>query len=248
MTNTYPTMTKRDIANFARKIASVLKKHHLLGDVSLFYNNRKVSYRENFDFRAPLGKEYSYTKTIMENTTPFDYFDYANERHILSLATEGVLYDRLYNGYGFPEELEKLFKDLHLYYEQGNSWNLTFYPTDEEQYKYIAYTDYEEKVPKSNPIRIWYGCDHAQYNPVNVPLPLKKIMQIWYDASKGVGDKGSCVLGAGFEFDFDNNHYIMSACSPYQGSLSWETHKDTINLLLTNAGATNVVYKWGNID
>lgn len=77
---------------------------------------------------------------------------------------------------------------------------------------------------------------------------LKEIAQTWFNLSEKVGDKGSCVLGAGFHFKYDGVSYFMPAQSPWQGSISWETNKDDIEEMLKNAGATDIWYEWGNMD
>lgn len=76
----------------------------------------------------------------------------------------------------------------------------------------------------------------------------KEIAKVWFDLSEKVGDKGSCVLGAGFHFKYDDKPYFMPAQSPWQGSISWETHKDDIEEMLIAAGATDIWYEWGNMD
>ena len=73
-------------------------------------------------------------------------------------------------------------------------------------------------------------------------------MLTWYNLSKQVGEQGSYVIGAGFEFEWQGDKYFMPACSPHQGSISWETHKDTIEEMLKKVGATNIYYNWGNMD
>ena len=82
----------------------------------------------------------------------------------------------------------------------------------------------------------------------NTPSELGVIMQKWYEMSRAVGDHGSCVIGAGFSFTWNGNEYFMSACSPYQGSISWETNKEDVRKMLENAGATNIYYDWGRMD
>ena len=87
-----------------------------------------------------------------------------------------------------------------------------------------------------------------QWDIENNPSELQSIMEIWYSLSTKVGDKGSCVIGAGFEFTWNGDDYFMYACSPYQGSISWETHKDEIRKMLEDAGATSINYQWGIMD
>ena len=62
-----------------------------------------------------------------DNMNPKDYCEYAGD--ILSISTEGFLYDAL--NYGFewgskvPDELDVIFKKHGYYYEMCTSWFLT---------------------------------------------------------------------------------------------------------------------------
>lgn len=62
------------------------------------------------------------------------------------------------------------------------------------------------------------------------------------------GDRGSCVLGAGFEFDYEGQRYKMPPTGPWQGSCSWEASREQIEDRLKEAGATNIRYHWGHMD
>ena len=73
-------------------------------------------------------------------------------------------------------------------------------------------------------------------------------MNRWYTLSTFAGDGGSCVLGAGLEFEWRGNKYFMSACSPYQGSLSWEEPLDEIKQMLADIGAEKIYYNCGRMD
>ena len=81
-----------------------------------------------------------------------------------------------------------------------------------------------------------------------IPTEMRSIMEKWYMLSNAVGDKGRCVIGAGFDFTWNGIDYHMCACSPYQGSISWETNKDDVKKMLEGIGATNIIYKWGMMD
>lgn len=83
---------------------------------------------------------------------------------------------------------------------------------------------------------------------ITVPEKLREIQSLWAEWSKEYGDVGSCVLGAGFEFDFEGQRYEMPPAGPWQGSCSWEASKDQIEERLEEAGATNITYHWGNMD
>ncbi len=88
---------------------------------------------------------------------------------------------------------------------------------------------------------IYCGCDNA-------PMELDDIMTWWWSASKKTGDIGSCVLGAGFTFEYKGDEWKMAACSPWQGSMSWEAHRGEVELMLSNIGCKNIRYHWGMMD
>jgi hypothetical protein len=71
---------------------------------------------------------------------------------------------------------------------------------------------------------------------------------MWTDLANSYGDVGSCVIGAGFEFDYNGQRYFLPPLSRWQGSISWEHWKDKIQRELENVGATNVRYDWGTMD
>ena len=75
-----------------------------------------------------------------------------------------------------------------------------------------------------------------------------EIARRWFRLSEAIGDKGSCVLGAGFHFKYDGVPYFMPAQSPWQGSISWETHLSEIKKLLEDADAVDIWYEWGRMD
>ena len=89
--------------------------------------------------------------------------------------------------------------------------------------------------------RIYCGCKAA-------PEELDHIMNRWFDLSDQTGDIGSCVLGAGFSFDYKGDSYFMSVCSPWQGSISWERHIPAVEQMLRDVGCTDIIYKWGRMD
>lgn len=82
----------------------------------------------------------------------------------------------------------------------------------------------------------------------DVPEELNAVMERWYELSRQTGDHGSCVLGAGFRFIYRGISYFMSACSPWQGSLSWEEHTETIQADLERLGCRDIRYDWGRMD
>lgn len=224
-------LTKIHIEQFANEIMEYLIKHELDMDVCIYYNNKRM--RRKYDWQD---MDAAPKLVIEEDVSPFDYFEYANYDHILSMSFEGSLYESLnYTGYA-EDGLRKLFEKYGLYWELGNAWNLSAFLIDDETE--VEYTFYKKPAEKIYLYRI----------DSKTPHELAIIMQKWYQMSIKVGDKGSCVLGAGFSFEWNGNEYFMCACSPYQGSISWETNKEDVRKMLEDIGATNICYDYGRMD
>lgn len=226
------TFTKTNIEELAKEIITFLEKEGIASDVSIYFNNKVMRDEGTWD------ESYNYIPKweTTENVDPHDYFEYAAYDHILSMSFEGGLYDVLNYSFGRKEEeFRKIFERHGLYFELGNAWNLSVYPIDDME---IEYTHYEQ--PKET-IQLY------RWNRM-APSELQSIMDEWFVQSSMVGDQGSCVLGAGFEFEWEGDKYFMNACSPHQGSISWETPKDKIQKMLEDIGATEIYYRWGNID
>lgn len=232
-------LTKIKIEELANEIKDFLIENELESDTSIYFNDKKLSFKTYDENWKRLEKS---ELVIKENVCPLDYFKYANARHILSMSFEGSLYHAInfeYNGvYDF---FQNIFDKYGLYFEQGNAWNLTAYPNPGLEYSDIEYTDYEDKKEKEP---IYIGMSRKE----NAPEELISIMDTWYQLSDKYGDEGSCVIGAGFEFEYDSEKYFMSACSPYQGSCSWESGIDTVRGMLNELGAKDINYNWGVMD
>ena len=226
MATTRKTLTKANIETMAYAIMNQLIKHYADEDVFIYFNNCKIS-------TDGLDNEVRFI-IKSEECDPHNYFDYAAYDHILSMSFEGRLYE-IIDSNGIPSYIQKIFDKYGVYCELGNMWNLSCYPQDDTMK--VEYTKYEK--PKEVTRLYMRNCKNEVF---------QNIMNTWYNLSKEVGDVGSCVLGAGFKFTYKDNPYFMGACSPWQGSISWETHKDTIAKLLEDAGCTNISYDWGMMD
>lgn len=228
-------LTKETIETLVNEIIEYLEKNDMLQDICIYFNNKRICFgsqwNEEKEIFLPL-------KKVEENVNPFHYFKYANAKHIISMSFEGGLYHLLNDGMDKEESFSALFDKYGLYYELGNAWNLSVYPVSESLYEEIEYTSYEEPQEP----------EHIYLNKEDVPEPLKKVMEIWYSLSATVGDKGTCALGAGFQFTYNGKLYFLSSCSPFQGSLSWEKYKDIIQTILELIGATNITYDYGRMD
>lgn len=234
--NKVRSLSKRKISWLAHKIIKVLEDKGLASDMSVYFNNKVIRVSLKFDKEwNPIWKERHY-----RNVDPHDYFEYAAYNHIISISTEGGLYDKLnYDTGEFPEELEKLFRDHGIYWERGNTWNLTFFPTTDDD-SHIAYTKYHK--PKK-PIYIWYTMPEE-----DCPIELMHIMNEWYNLSHRTGDRGCCVLGAKMMFEYEGETYHMAPASPWQGEGSWTPHVDHIKEKLAAIGATNIQWNYGILD
>ena len=224
-------LTKILIEQMAKDIMSFLISNELSYDVAIYYNNKKM-----YNDYSWGGDEHVDNIVIKDEYNPHDYFEYAAHNHILSMSFEGELYRSInYSGYKI-NEFDKIFKKYGVYYELGNAWNLTTYVVDDEiEVEYTVYEKPREQIYLYSSLK-------------DIPYDLKVIMDKWHWWSMLEGDSGSCVLGAGFNFEWNGDSYFMPAQSPYQGSLSWEAHKDKVKQLLEEIGATNLRYDWGNMD
>lgn len=228
-------LTKERIEDLALTILEVLHEKGLDDALCIYYNNKRINTYGEFNEQG----EYVSKIKIEENKNPHDYFQYCAFNHILSISTEGGLYDKLnYGSNEFPQKLEKLFEELGIYYEMGNAWNLSFYPIDDDME--IEYTYYEN--PNEKEIVLFYGAIDK------CPSEIENIMQTWYLLSKKEGDVGACVLGASVSFEYQNKKYKMLPCSPWQGEGSWTPYVNLVCGQLQNIGATNIEWNPGVLD
>ena len=217
-------LTKNKICKLAQQILFLLDKYNMSDYVSVYCNNDRMTISGGL-IRTE------------KNVDPHKYFEYAAYEHILSMSFDGDFYEEMnYECGRLKKKFDELVERYGLYYEFGNSWNITMIPlNDNDQIEYTYYQRPKEKIRL-----YYYGSD--------VPYLFRNIMNIWYNKAKEYGDGGSCVIGAGFEFDYNGDEYFMSACSPYQGSLSWESCKDEIEERLKRIGCENIKYNWGMMD
>lgn len=224
-------LTKIKIEELVKDIEKFLEKHELLGDVCIYFNNKRRLWRWDY-------KTMEYTVKEEDDIDPHNYFEDAAYEHILSMSFEGELYSVL-NGYT-DGTLEDKFLDLlgtyGLYYEQGNAWNLTCYPDDDDME--IEYTIY--KQPKE-PVVIY---SHS----TDIPSVLMDIKCRWDELSATTQHLGgSCTIGDGFEFTYQNIPYHMVTPN-FQGSCIYEHWIDEVKEMLKNVGAVGIYYNYGRLD
>ena len=223
--NTRKALTKGNIEAMATAIMKELINHSISSGVVIYFNGKMM-------------KHYLEGIGITEGYDPHEYFEHAAYHHILSMSFEGAFYEEI-NERWYPEWFTKILTKYGVYCELGNAWNLSCYPINDSMK--VEYTEYEEpkKVTYLH-LRNWEtGSGDEIFQP---------IMQLWRELAKKVGDVGSCCIGAGFSFIYNNRHYFMSPPNICQGSISWETNKDDIEKILKNLGCINIQYKWGNLD
>jgi hypothetical protein len=228
-------LNKIKIEELVKEIEDFLRKYELLEDVCIYFNNKRHSW--NYSLKSD-----RYEMREQKDICPLDYFEWAAYKHILSMSFEGPFYSVM-NGYtkeafDLQDKFLKLLEKYNLYYELGNAWNLTCYPTDDDME--IEYTDYTNEI-KPEPEFIYLG-------KADVLPELKGIMTAWYELSKATGDQGCCVIGACMKFDYKGTEYEMAACSPWQGENSWTPHVNTVKEMLKNIGAENISWNCGRMD
>lgn len=222
-------LTKQDIENMAMEVVAFLKENDLDHDVCIYYNNKRWS--------TLYTSEHGYMEVIKDDMNPLDYFEYANNKHILSMSFEDGLYDLIhYCGGSLYEKFLDIFHKRGLYHELGNAWNLSLYPGND--YDGIEYTSYEAKP---EPEFIYHG-------KADVLPELQGLMELWWKMSENTGDGGGCVIGAGMHFKYKDQFYKMAPCSPYQGECSWTPHVEFVKETLKNLGATEIRWEYGRLD
>ena len=232
-------LNKIKIEELVKEIEEFLREHDLLGDVCIYFNNKRHLWHNKYDEKWNF---LGFGCDIEEDISPLDYFEYVNEKHILSMSFEGLFYHVLNGWDEYADKMQQKFSDIlskyGLYYELGNAWNLSCYPVNDDME--IEFTDYTEDV-SPEPEYIYLG-------RTDVPIALMEIMKSWYLLSKETGDKGCCVIGAGMMFEYNGKSYKMAPCSPWQGENSWTPHVETVKEMLRNIGATDIYYDYGRMD
>ena len=151
-----------------------LIRNELDMDVSIYYNNQKMTHKYHFD------KDYNIVDdgiVTEKDVDPHQITQWAAHNHILTMTFEGGLYSLLnYRGGKLEIEFENLFNKYGLYYELGEAWNLTCYPIYNELE--VEYTIYEKPQPT-----IYLYRHEASNNPPE----LQKVEITWAPRGNHVG-------------------------------------------------------------
>ena len=120
-------MSAHLIESLADELRNWLEDNELWSDCRIYFNGKAYSTDDG-------SGQYDSTKHHgwyeLEDIDPHDYFEYAGG--VLSMSFEGPLYEVL-NGYlgeysrEVCEKFDDIFHRYGLYYELGNSWNLSAY-------------------------------------------------------------------------------------------------------------------------
>jgi hypothetical protein len=216
-------LTAKIKEKLANEILALLKEHSLDGDVSIYFNEKRLKGNG----------------AIEENKRGSDIFKHATDNTI-SMAFEGDLYDVMNYRYESLAEkfiplFTKLLNSYGLFYEKGDEWNLgTYYHDAPAEVNNLKDGDSPEQ-----PIYITRS---------NCPPSIEPIRFDWEQRQNEYGDVGSAVVGAGFTFKFDSAFYRMTPQGKWQGSVSWEASADIIKQMLIGAGCENVIFHYGIMD
>ena len=219
---------KNFIENMAKEFMDLLCEHHCANATTVYFNGTRYH-----GCWGGENKDYFIKQDV--SIHPMEITEYTVSNNILAFSTEGDLYDILYGGY--PKWFEDFCEKYNVYAEPATSWFYHFCPNSEwDEWETDDYEVEEETY-------LFLGSEELNKLPY-----LRAIADFWYDLARIYGNKGSCVLGAGFRFVYENKKYKLSSCSPYYASLSWEHDVDLIKKCLEHIGCTNIHYDWGNMD
>jgi len=107
--------------NIAKKIESWMKRNGLLTDTRIYFDNKAWNY------------DSSGNRSIIKDVKATDYFQYGNDDTVSMSFDGGGLHRVLECGWSTEHgrkllgEFNDLIDSLGVWYERGNSWNLSIY-------------------------------------------------------------------------------------------------------------------------
>lgn len=126
--NRINTLTEELIENLAAEIREFLIAEEMWQDVTIYFNRKAFSTYDKMN-----GKYYYNDRehlVVLEDEDPKRYFEYVNPDHILSMSFEGPVYEVVNHWPGYDsirKRFDAIFEKYGLYYELGNTWNLSCY-------------------------------------------------------------------------------------------------------------------------
>ena len=221
-------LSQNDITCLAFKIMQKLRDLDMEDAICIYYGHKRLN-----TYGA---KPWNFT---IEDAEADDYCSYAPARNIITISSEGSLYD-YYTMWGqFPKELNNLISSYGLYVECNEEWNWSLYPIDDH-----IEVEYPDRVVEKKPEEVLI----MSHTYENIPEVLVLIHKYWCAKGHAVGDKGSCVIGEKLKFNYQGVPYYMVPQTGWQGEYSWSVFVQDIILLLKIVGATNIDWYPGHLD
>lgn len=227
-------LTQENIKELAYRIYLWLEEHDMSDALCIYYGTERIS---TYEGKAIIETEYN-GKPIYAK----DFCGYAPYDNIITISSEGLLYDYYDMYYDMPKELETLWEQQGLYCEANEPWNWSLAVNDED-----LEIEYPKRAPKPEPpMYIFKGCRERLGK--EYPKELDTVMDLWYDLGQLVGDEGSCVIGQNMSFIYKGVNYEMCPITGFQGEYAHVKWVDVIKKLLETMGATDINWNCGRLD
>lgn len=120
--------TKADIARITDYIKDRLSVLGMDTDVCIYFNGKRWTNIVHWDSETG---EYIHDWVLEEDIYPIDYCEYAPQDNIISISSEGELYDVM--NYNFEFIDENVLPDTSLYAEMGTSWFYYLCPSSDSR-------------------------------------------------------------------------------------------------------------------
>jgi len=221
-------LTQNDIAALALKIMEKLQDLYMDEAICIYYGHKRMN-----TYGAKSGS------FCIEDAEADDYCSYAPAHNIITISSEGALYDYYAQWGHFPNEINNLISAYGLYVECNEDWNWSLYPIDDDVE--VEYPDRIVEKQQEDVLIMTHTYD-------KIPEVLVTIHKYWCAKGHAIGDKGSCVIGEKLKFNYKGTPYCMVPQTGWQGEYSWTAFVQDIMLLLKLAGATNIDWYPGNLD
>lgn len=118
--------------NLAKDILNFVNKQNCWNGVIIYFNGKAWKDTTTWNgerytkiIKFPKRDKYGEYGGVyeFENKNPLTYFEYANPKTV-SVSFDGPFFDYM-NRYGDTNKIQKIFEKYNMYFEWGNSWNIT---------------------------------------------------------------------------------------------------------------------------